>query len=183
MRKAKALALIPAAEDTRTNKSSSSESESESEPEKTENAEDPLINMLNDSQVDEAVSNARFTQPPNFESQDSQSHSPKICPISPNLKSPKKQTTIFSFAKSLDERLTDKNPYYQTVLDIYCFFNRKKSIPQILQSIHRNAGDIPRTVKSLAKKKQNSDNDTNDFNYKSIHASPDDIEYYLQGST
>lgn len=91
----------------------------------------------------------------------------------------KKQRKIFEFGSVTNLPKEDPDEYYETIQKIYTYFNNKKSIPLILSAIHQSAGNIYEAVYRLAADAYNYDEDSIDFSYSSIYATPSELAKYF----
>jgi hypothetical protein len=91
----------------------------------------------------------------------------------------KGQKNIFDFAVPIEEGTVDADPFFQTVIEIYNFFNRKKKIPVILSAIHQSGGNVGAAVTLLTNGKDGEDVKI-DFQYKTVTSGPEDAERYFK---
>jgi hypothetical protein len=90
-----------------------------------------------------------------------------------------RQRKIFDFVKSVGDEVEESDVFYETVMEIYRFFNRKKKIPVILTALHQSGGNVKAAV-ALLTGKGYGDGLVIDFRYTAIDADPDDIERYFK---
>lgn len=86
------------------------------------------------------------------------------------------QKRLNEFAEQLENSISAN---YRTLTGIYDFFDRKYSMITILKYIHQNAGDLQKAIKEIIHDKPQNIDDSFDFGYRNINASPKDIKDYL----
>ena len=79
----------------------------------------------------------------NFKQQKNENIFKKIDNLENNNKS---QPLIEDFLKNIN----NNNKYFNLILEIYNYFLKKISIPEILATIHLNGGDIKKSIKDLS---------------------------------
>ncbi|OHS93432.1 hypothetical protein TRFO_11868 [Tritrichomonas foetus] len=74
--------------------------------------------------------------------------------------------------------IIDDDPFYQTVTDIFSYFNQKISISSILYAIHISGGDVKKAIHKL-KFSPPPPAESNDFTFHKVSASKEQIESYF----
>lgn len=92
----------------------------------------------------------------------------------------RKQMKIFDFGQITNLPKADTNEYYETVQNIFSFFNKRKSIPLILTVIHQSAGNLYEAIHRLAQEAYDFDENDYNFHFSSISAPQNDLEEYFQ---
>ena len=94
--------------------------------------------------------------------------------------SDKNQKKIFEFGNLTNLPQEDEDDFYNTVQDIYLFFNKKTSIPKILKAIHQSAGNVYEAVHRISVGAYDYDENEPDYSFSSIKGSPEDlIQYFI----
>jgi hypothetical protein len=110
---------------------------------------DPLISMMNSSQIDRLYQSAQFTQ----QTQPSSQHLSQLMQNEPPSRPVSRLTEtakrLSEFAESLLDRANEGDSFYQTVVAIYRYFDHRFSVASILSAIHAHAGDVRATVFDL----------------------------------
>lgn len=96
--------------------------------------------------------------------------------VSPNSG---KQRKIFEFGKVTNLPKEDPDDFYDTIQQIYAYFNNKKSIPLILSVIHQSAGNIYEAIHRLAYNVYEYNEESIDLSYSSICSVSDDLAKYF----
>jgi hypothetical protein len=161
-------------------------------------ATDPLLALLNNSQMDRMYQNATFTQSqPCSQASDSYSghgttESPPlrariasalIDELAPNKAPSRLAETarrLNEFAESLLDPKNEGDPFFQAVLGVYRFFDQKFSILGILSVLHMHAGDVLETVAALSRMDPKDVIVDETFELRSIEASNDDMARYFR---
>ncbi|KAH0802454.1 AT hook motif family protein [Histomonas meleagridis] len=71
------------------------------------------------------------------------------------------------------------DPYYQTILTIYAFFNQTVPITTIMNAIHQAAGDVTLAVQRISQNNSYKYDEPCDFSYQKIYAPKEKIEQYF----
>jgi hypothetical protein len=90
-----------------------------------------------------------------------------------------KQRTIFDFAKSAETETASPDPFFQTVTEIYNFFNREKKIQHILIAIHQAGGNIRMALSILSDRAHGAELPI-DFRAVTVIAPSDDAARYFK---
>ena len=115
---------------------------------------DPLMALMGSTQIDSMYTDTAFTQ-----TCDSQAFS-QACSEATQSNSQGGRASVSKltataqrlneFAESLADPNNELDPFYQTVLQVYEFFDRKLPFLLILAKLHANSGNVAGTVKELA---------------------------------
>ena len=71
------------------------------------------------------------------------------------------------------------DPYYQTILAIYSFFNQSIPITTIMNAIHQAAGDVALAVQRISQNNSYKYDEPCDFSYQKIYSQKEKIEQYF----
>jgi hypothetical protein len=108
---------------------------------------DPLISMMNSSQIDLLYQSAQFTQPSSEQVSQAAQDDP---PTRPASRLTETANRLSEFAESLLDPDNEGDPFYQTVVAIYRYFGHRFSVASVLAAVHARGGDVRAAVFDLA---------------------------------